>query len=220
MHIHLPKPLHGWRAFVGEVGIIVLGVLIALGAESLVETWRWHNKVEVVRASLMGELGNDRARWENDVAFARCARADFQRLAAWQQAGGNGAAPPARNIRPNGLFWMHSANWNLATGSQTLDHFPIDEQLSFAALYDGVVHRELDLEHASGLAAHVQTLIPLTTDEQGRRELRIALGDLDNSLHVLVANDAYMIRHFEALGVKPDRRDIAADLAFTRCVPS
>jgi hypothetical protein len=30
MHVHLPKPLHGWRAFAGEVGIIVLGVLIAL----------------------------------------------------------------------------------------------------------------------------------------------------------------------------------------------
>ena len=30
MHIHLPKPLHGWRVFVGEVAIIVLGVLIAL----------------------------------------------------------------------------------------------------------------------------------------------------------------------------------------------
>lgn len=38
MHLHLPKPLHGWRAFAGEVGIIVLGVLIALGAEQLVET--------------------------------------------------------------------------------------------------------------------------------------------------------------------------------------
>ena len=25
MHVHLPKPLHGWRAFVGEVGIIVHG---------------------------------------------------------------------------------------------------------------------------------------------------------------------------------------------------
>ena len=33
MHFHLPKPLHGWREFVGEVAIIVLGVLIALGAE-------------------------------------------------------------------------------------------------------------------------------------------------------------------------------------------
>jgi hypothetical protein len=31
MHFHLPKPLHGWREFIGEVGIIVIGVLIALG---------------------------------------------------------------------------------------------------------------------------------------------------------------------------------------------
>ena len=37
MHIHLPKPLHGWREFLGEVGIIVIGVLIALGAEQLIE---------------------------------------------------------------------------------------------------------------------------------------------------------------------------------------
>ena len=37
MHFHLPKPLHGWRAFWGEVGIIVFGVLIALGAQQLVE---------------------------------------------------------------------------------------------------------------------------------------------------------------------------------------
>jgi hypothetical protein len=30
MHFHLPGPLHGWREFAGEVGIIVLGVLIVL----------------------------------------------------------------------------------------------------------------------------------------------------------------------------------------------
>lgn len=38
MHFHLPKPLHGWRAFAGEVGVIVLGVLIALGFGQLAET--------------------------------------------------------------------------------------------------------------------------------------------------------------------------------------
>jgi hypothetical protein len=37
MHFHLPKPLHGWRALVGEIGIIVVGVLIALSAEQLAE---------------------------------------------------------------------------------------------------------------------------------------------------------------------------------------
>lgn len=30
MHVHMPKPLHGWRASIGEVGIIVLGVLMLL----------------------------------------------------------------------------------------------------------------------------------------------------------------------------------------------
>ena len=30
MHIHLPKPLQGWREFLGEVGIIFIGVLLAL----------------------------------------------------------------------------------------------------------------------------------------------------------------------------------------------
>ena len=44
MHIHLPKPLHGWREFLGEVGIIVIGVLIALGAEQVIEDIRWQEK--------------------------------------------------------------------------------------------------------------------------------------------------------------------------------
>ena len=39
MHFHLPKPLHGWREFAGEVGIIVIGVLIALGADQLLNDW-------------------------------------------------------------------------------------------------------------------------------------------------------------------------------------
>jgi hypothetical protein len=44
MHFHLPKPLHGWREFAGEVAIIVLGVLIALGAEQAVEWLHWRHQ--------------------------------------------------------------------------------------------------------------------------------------------------------------------------------
>ena len=32
MHLHMPKPLHGGREFIHEITIAVLGVLIALGA--------------------------------------------------------------------------------------------------------------------------------------------------------------------------------------------
>ena len=45
MHFHLPKPMHGWRDFAGEIAIIVIGVLIALGAEQVIESWTWERKV-------------------------------------------------------------------------------------------------------------------------------------------------------------------------------
>jgi hypothetical protein len=37
MEIHKPKPVHSWREFLTELGVVVLGICIALGAEQLVE---------------------------------------------------------------------------------------------------------------------------------------------------------------------------------------
>ena len=56
MHFHLPKPLHGWRAFVGEVGIIVIGVLIALGAQQAVESARDRRVAEQTRSAVAEEI--------------------------------------------------------------------------------------------------------------------------------------------------------------------
>jgi len=212
MHFHLPKPLHGWREFAGEVGIIVIGVLIALSAESIVEDWRWHERVAVVRKSLMGELGNDRARWEINVAEARCTLRDVERLQRQAEAANRPAA--ADQVFQGGLFWMHSANWSLATSSQTLDHFPIDEQLAFAALYDGIAHRQVDIERASDLMDRVRSLQSLGDDG---RELRSTLADLRSKADKLLNDDAYMKRHFDAVGVKSDRSDFAADYRGDTC---
>jgi hypothetical protein len=59
MHFHLPKPLHGWREFAGEVGIIVVGVLIALAAEQVVEKFSWRERVHQAEASMSKELSDD-----------------------------------------------------------------------------------------------------------------------------------------------------------------
>src|SRR5207302_6541644 len=72
MHFHLPKPLHGWRALVGEVGIIVIGVLIALGAEQIVEALHWRSEVAQLRAAMRTELSIDRARTETNLAQDPC----------------------------------------------------------------------------------------------------------------------------------------------------
>ena len=56
-HFHISKPLHGWREFAREVGIIVLGVLIALTAEQLVQAFHeWLSSLDA-RNSVRAEIG-------------------------------------------------------------------------------------------------------------------------------------------------------------------
>jgi len=47
MEIHTPRPWHGWPEFLKEIGTIVIGVLIAIGAEQTVEAL--HHKEIVAR---------------------------------------------------------------------------------------------------------------------------------------------------------------------------
>ena len=58
MRFSFPKPIHGWRAFAGEVGIIVIGVLIALGAQQVIERWDDRDKVNRAIKALRVELGD------------------------------------------------------------------------------------------------------------------------------------------------------------------
>ena len=52
MDIHRPKYVHGWRELLKEIGIIVIGVVIALGAEQVVESLHWMYQVEAGEAAL------------------------------------------------------------------------------------------------------------------------------------------------------------------------
>lgn len=56
MRFRLPKPLHGWRAFAGEVGIIVLGVLIALGAQEVAQNIQQRSDARDADRAIRGEL--------------------------------------------------------------------------------------------------------------------------------------------------------------------
>jgi hypothetical protein len=77
MHFHLPKPLHGWRAFAGEVGIIVVGVLIALGAEQLVQDWSDHQRVKRATVALRAEFAEHDRNYISYEVAAPCVYAQI-----------------------------------------------------------------------------------------------------------------------------------------------
>jgi hypothetical protein len=68
------RPAKGWRAFAGEVGVIVLGVLIALGAQQAAETVNERREAAETRATLTNEIGSQALcssrRWETSQGSA------------------------------------------------------------------------------------------------------------------------------------------------------
>lgn len=59
MDLRLPRPIHGWRQFLGEVGIIVIGVLIALGAERVASNLNDRDVAAQTRAAVRDEINDD-----------------------------------------------------------------------------------------------------------------------------------------------------------------
>jgi hypothetical protein len=59
MDIHKPKPFHDWREFLKEYGIIVLGVLTALGLEQVVENYHDRHLANEARTDIQAELRAD-----------------------------------------------------------------------------------------------------------------------------------------------------------------
>ena len=45
MEVHKPKPIHSWREFLGEITVIVIGVVIALSAEQMLQGLELRSKV-------------------------------------------------------------------------------------------------------------------------------------------------------------------------------
>ena len=50
------RPTKGWRVFAGEVGVIVLGVLIALAAQQIVESFNERREAADTRAAMVAEI--------------------------------------------------------------------------------------------------------------------------------------------------------------------
>src|SRR6185437_15949131 len=82
MDIHKPKAWHGWREFLKEYLIIVVGVLTALAAEQGVEWLRWQEKVRWAEEalqrdqSLLADVTSER------VAVGRCLNDRLDQLKA------------------------------------------------------------------------------------------------------------------------------------------
>jgi hypothetical protein len=158
MHFHLPKPLHGWREFAGEVGIIVIGVLIALGAEQVME--RFHQRAELrdAEAAMTSELRDD----DLPQAFTRAAIYNCynDQLNAIENAVASGDREQvlllAKAYKPVVRTWDDEA-WKSALASQVLAHSGSKRMLSWSTAYVMIPALRKDAEAEQDELPHLRS---------------------------------------------------------------
>lgn len=136
MHFSLPKPLHGWREFAGEVGIIVIGVLIALGAEQLVSTAHWRGEVRQFRTAVDRELAYNLAALRYREDQAPCVTRRIAALEQWRDSAraGKPIEPIDEIARPSGYGTARSV-WDSRRGD-LMGEMPLQATLGYSSLYD------------------------------------------------------------------------------------
>ncbi len=139
MEVHKPKPVHDWREFAKEVGIIVLGVLIALAAEQTVEALRWRGAVGAGRETLHKEIAFDDSYFRDRLTIAPCIDRRLTAMTALVAEAAAGKPPQSdpggANPMVPGRLTLISA-WNAEQASQTMTHFPRDELTKLGSYYD------------------------------------------------------------------------------------
>ena len=136
MHVHLPKPLHGWRAFVGEVGIIVVGVLIALGAEQLVQSLSHRSEAQDARDNIRAEVALNIGRMQNADGRVPCKTRRLNEISDFikEARSGRSLAEVTWIGRPPVLD-METSRWQSAAASGRSSLFRPDEQAGISDLY-------------------------------------------------------------------------------------
>jgi hypothetical protein len=202
MHFHLPKPLHGWRAFAGEVGIIVIGVLIALAAQQVVETVHWRESVSQLRDALRSELAIDRARVEVNLSQDACTNARLDAILGWAASAPASARP--FNVDQPYLWNYHTSTWDIAKTSPTAGHFSLKEQLMYAGTYDSIANEQRYLfDEQASWTDLVATLASADQPEsRSRIEREVAIARLH--LAAREANGRSLLVRLDDLGIKAD----------------
>jgi hypothetical protein len=138
LDIHKPKPIHGFRELMGEIAIIVVGVLIALGAEQAVETIHWKHKIAEAEAAIRLELSDDDGpQAYTRVSIAPCLAQSLNAIEAALEAGADRpriAALTAAYTAPFRTWDMEA--WRATLASDVANRISSKRMIALATPYN------------------------------------------------------------------------------------
>ena len=196
------KPPHGWNAVGWELGIVTLGVLVALVAQQFVDSIHQRSEVRELVGALRAELADNRARWEHVRNSDPCTMKRLDALEQW-----NATAPAnAKLIRAYRLFlWnQHSGAWDLAKTSDTTASIPLHERLILASLYDAINNWRQMINEENANTQILNGLLSTADQPGNRKQIAYRISLARSYVNRRIFNYDYMFKRFDQLRIVPD----------------
>lgn len=141
MEVHKPKAVHGWRELANEIGVIVIGVLIALGAEQAVEQFHWNERAAHARDALREEVEDIYYMSAERIIVTPCLNAQLDRLKADVLKPGQRKARPTSIAAVGPMIYRHpvrlwsDTTWQSTISEQVSSHLRDAERQAFRNFY-------------------------------------------------------------------------------------
>jgi hypothetical protein len=129
-------PFRERRAFLTEIAIVVIGVLLALGAEQIVQWWNWQSEVKESRAAIAREISHNLSTRQRRHRQTACFTSRLDDLQRWHDSWVAGR--PLKLVAPiagHDSRTLQFDAWDVALTGQVAAHIDLDDRIRYAALY-------------------------------------------------------------------------------------
>jgi hypothetical protein len=140
MRLHPP---HGWPAVWWELVIVTMGVLIALGADQLLQNRHWNQQVALFRDAVHAELAEDLGTYQFRNDQNACVQRRLDELENWLSEWRTGH--PRTPLRPIGTprsLSLRTSVWE-SRDANLVSHMDMQERMTLGRLYDYFENNEV-----------------------------------------------------------------------------
>jgi hypothetical protein len=219
MDIHKPRPVHGFKEFLGEIGVVVVGVSIALGAEQVVEMLTWRDQVRIAHEALANDMAEVVGFAAEREAFSACLDT---RLNRWsdliEEASRSGILPPQGAMHRAPLRLWNLNSWQGLVSAGIAPHLPRDDlyRLSQVTFYLSVAEQAEVDENTQWTRLYTMVGPGRKVEAGELTELRAALSAARGDAKFLRLAAAQITRMIERTEILPKTREQAAKDAFVK----
>jgi len=214
----MPVPLRGWRQFAGEVGVIVLGVLIALFVQQMADEWQWRLKTEQARKDISQELAVNYGQAYERVQTQACMISQLNHLetVVLQSTTTLKPVPEFRDsdgysavYRAPNRNWLDTA-WRSHVADGAASRLGRDNYIELASYYAGIpILQELNDASTEAVGSLSVLTNAIEVDAGVKADLLQTIARERARTRTMALRSRQLMEAIASLGYAPDQKEIS-----------